>query len=981
MNEAPATTSLHDPTVKMNRQGVVKTARHIALQCAWLLMLFSSLLVTGCRGCSWYDYFTRPLTEKEQQDREASEQDEEKKNVIKQDFVTRTPILLPGYFPPPYDPERERKRSEMAPDMRAAMEEMEDAAIRHNRFKMGHWAEIQFMVMANNSNADGQLSSHSVAPTGEPVPVMGTPFYPLTRRPVSLMKGEWKYLETSVFFPRRERPSVNANTNFVFDRGPGSIPFISMIQGTQLMRTHEYHLVVLSERPSNFDYLKLQNAIALDGFSDGFQERATFYHVVPTVIGEPAPLPGNALAWTTIAYLVWDDYDPGKLSSEQQTALMDWLHFGGQLIVSGPDGLERLQNSFLGPFLPARSAGNRNLTENDLEPFNQHWSIPLPTGQAEGQVEYRVSDRSPLIGVDFAVHEDADLIAGAGELAIERYVGRGRIVVTSFSLNSDLAKRWRSFPSFFNSALLRRPARQFTKKHNGNRFDWVHDSASIFDPLIGSTLRFASRDLGPQGTRPVSAEYVFTMENEYGGFQSPTQRFYQSGQGEEIDSRDAKNRNLNDFQFYGGFEATPESGVAGWNDDSAVSRAARQTLVEAAGIIPPSSGFVLRMLGGYLIVLVPLNWLLFWMLGRVEWAWIAVPIIAIAGSVVVIKRAALDIGFVRSNTQVGLLEAHSGYSRGHASEYSALYTSLSTRYQADLDNATAQILPLPGEINPTSVKREKTADPVLLQKDNVNRLGGFQIQSNATGLLHHEYVADLGGAITAQFNEQGDPVGVKNGTSLDLSHAGVIWQDNSGQSTVGWIGELPAGSQTMLEFTPVPSDDPLLSWKKRPLFSNLSRFCRQVWSDAGLEPDMAIEFGTLISIEAMQPYRSEIESLLRYNRKESLNAQTLIDIAELEFAISRSTVRWDGAHESAHEGVGLGRILDAISNLELNNGEVRLIASTHQPLGQHRFIPVSTRTDQQTLVLIHLRRPKLSPVQRDENALIDLIDKNADKDW
>jgi hypothetical protein len=46
----------------------------------------------------------------------------------------------------------------------------------------------------------------------------------------------------------------------------------------------------------------------------------------------PHSLPSNALAWTNIAYLIWDDVDPSLLSPEQQQAIVDWLHWGGQLI-------------------------------------------------------------------------------------------------------------------------------------------------------------------------------------------------------------------------------------------------------------------------------------------------------------------------------------------------------------------------------------------------------------------------------------------------------------------------------------------------------------------------------------------------------------------------------------------------------------------------------------------------------------------------
>ena len=57
----------------------------------------------------------------------------------------------------------------------------------------------------------------------------------------------------------------------------------------------------------------------------------------------------------------------------------------------------------------------------------------------------------------------------------------------------------------------------------------------------------------------------------------------------------------------------------------------------------------------YLVALVPLNWLVFNAIGRVEWAWIAAPVIAVVGTWLIVDRARLDIGFVRSQTEIGVL--------------------------------------------------------------------------------------------------------------------------------------------------------------------------------------------------------------------------------------------------------------------------------------------------------------------------------------
>ena len=78
----------------------------------------------------------------------------------------------------------------------------------------------------------------------------------------------------------------------------------------------------------------------------------------------------------------------------------------------------------------------------------------------------------------------------------------------------------------------------------------------------------------------------------------------------------------------------------------------------------PKGEFVLKILAVYLLVLVPLNWALFWAIGRVEWAWIAAPLIAIGGAYAVVRLAQLDIGFARSRTEIAVLELHPQHPRG-----------------------------------------------------------------------------------------------------------------------------------------------------------------------------------------------------------------------------------------------------------------------------------------------------------------------------
>ena len=80
--------------------------------------------------------------------------------------------------------------------------------------------------------------------------------------------------------------------------------------------------------------------------------------------------------------MLWDEVDPGELfTPEQERALVDWLHWGGQLIISGPDSLDLLKGSFLEPYLPATSGGPRTIAADDpsLAELNSGWMISTPT--------------------------------------------------------------------------------------------------------------------------------------------------------------------------------------------------------------------------------------------------------------------------------------------------------------------------------------------------------------------------------------------------------------------------------------------------------------------------------------------------------------------------------------------------------------------------------------------------------------------------
>src|SRR5204863_9038441 len=167
-------------------------------------------------------------------------------------------------------------------------------------------------------------------------------------------------------------------------------------------------------------------------------------------------------------------------------------------------------------------------------------------------------------------------------------------------------------------------------------------------------------------------------------------------------------------------------------------QAARQILTEAAGIEIPSADFVIKVLAIYLLVLVPLNWGVFWLLGKVEWAWIAAPLIALFGAGAVIRLAQLDIGFARSRTEVAVLEIQGGYERAHLTRYTALYSSLSSSYTLAFDDPSALALPFASGPRNEGLLSITNYNDVSFRRDKDTSLAGVQVSSNSTGMVHSE---------------------------------------------------------------------------------------------------------------------------------------------------------------------------------------------------------------------------------------------------
>jgi len=707
------------------------------------LCLALMAVLPGCGGCRKTPQQRQAEREKKEAERRARERERQKKQ--KPDLELGTLCSLP------HEP-----KPESCP------------------YKPGHWTAATLPAKANNFDLVGELEMTVVDRRGRPIGLPGMGYTSAGARQVALPKGQPKWLQSVIYVPPTGQEAfvasrVNART--------GRRGVFAKVHELDRMPAYQYHFVVLARWPTNLNYKYIAGLDSVKHPSDLSMGGAKLgYYRLQLLRADKQPaLPFHGLFWTSIAHILWDDADPDALRIEQQVALLDWLHWGGGLIISGPDSLDALGNSFLGPYLPATSAGTRELGQPDFQELSARFTLPV-----HGKPGRQLRPVGPWSGVKFDVHPRARLVPHTGGLLVERRVGRGRIVVSAFELDHPELTKWPGFDGFFNACLLGRPPRKFVANDFEVRMRWADGRYHPFDPRVISKLRYFTRDTGKKLT-------ISPQEDDlrYGG------EFGTLGFGEEQSRRD-----------YG-----PD--VASWSDFNSVANSARESLQNAARIEIPQRTFVVWVVGVYLLILVPANWLAFRLVGRVEWAWAAAPVIAIVYTLVVIRLAQLDIGFARSLTEIAVVEMQGDYPRAHVTRYTALYTSLAAGYGFRFEDRGAQVQPFPAVSVPEGFRLLPGQGLTRLQYRYVGdvTMRGFHVTSNTTGLVHGEQMTDVGGPILLA-DTPGGGYQLTNQTAFTLHEAGVIRRNESGDLETAWIGTLTPEQVAIVRFRPLPDTVP-----------------------------------------------------------------------------------------------------------------------------------------------------------------------------
>lgn len=722
-----------------------------------LLVMVSAL--SGCSGCK--DSDDEKLTREEL----AKKRERERDALVKSDLIS-----LPA--------DKDRKLITVKP---------------------GHWHETVQSFKSNREDLQVSVAS-SVRYGTEPANLPATNFVNEYGRRTNFPKGQEKSVGMQIYIPpasrKRAEPMVDPGSALTspYALRVGTellaVPLMNPIPNSQSLVTanelkpNTYQLMAMSSKFLDYQFLSNLDFVRWAKSENDFEQDLVLSYDV-ALIGpnnNHYAIPSGFLTLTSVACIFWDDVSTDDLSLDQQRAILDWVHWGGQLIISGPNSWSRLQGSFLSDYLPSNSAATTELQQSDFEELATTWNAKM-VGSKSPEIPLELGQRSS--GLRFELSEKGSWIRGTGELVAESRVGRGRIVVTGFSLREPAIVRWSNYSNFISTGLLRRLPREIKTVQADlaqRRQVWMPPFTGMeFNAQLHSNLRILSRDL--LNTNKPREEERETQTS------SPDEM-----KNKALAAKDQSPEQAN-------YEPARWSGCGEWNDVSGVATEAIMSLRAAAGIELPQRSTILKLLGGYLVCLVPLNWLFFKLIGRLEYAWIAAPIMALAGVFIVGKVARLDIGFARRTTEIGVLEMHGGYGRAHLTQYIALYTSLSTNYSIEFPETDSVALPM-GDIQremrraQMSIREMKTtygrSEGVLLEP--------LTVYSNSTEMLHSEQMLNLNSPVQLVTADSGVQF-VQNSSSFAINAAVLVRRpENGGPDQFAWIDHLDKGERKAIQW-------------------------------------------------------------------------------------------------------------------------------------------------------------------------------------
>lgn len=678
----------------------------------WLLLLL--VLVSGCRGCS-----------KNNQTQQAPE----------------------------------KKKSRLVPDELRTLPYSKE--IVGNSVKPGHWYQTRQKLKANQNDESLTATLYQVDGASSPTTVrkLGIPLQ--FNRDVSIAKGQEKTIEMRFLqtdWPLESIDPINtsgkSNQLSIFmrysQRGLGT-PLFDESFLLRPLKDYQYDMLVLSRNTPQHVFWRGLDCIVWPQAENQESSRIAPHRIVDIAEEDMGQsIPSQLMTMTSISHMVINDASLTTLPEDHQEAILDWLYFGGTIIINGPEAIAGIESSILKTYAPIQQTSSSLLSQDQIDKLNDtnSWRIRYAKTPTKDAIAFKPSEPVSILQGQLA--EDSSWITDLEGLVAERLVGQGRIVMTSFPMNHTALVNWPSYSALIHNAILRKPARRVNLEPE---FQLVYDESNSgreTDPKLTTRLRLWARDL-------------------VGGVSS--------------DSKD----NL-------ASQSSKAASFGAWNSDSLVTNTSGNYLKQLSGINVPNLNTILKWLLGYLIVLVPMNWLVFRVMGKLELAWLAAPFIAIAGVFVIARAVQLDVGFSRSQTSLQFIELHNRYPRGLLSSYHALYSSLTTNYKIVYPEGEGILCPMP-QPRQRSLLSAGGLLPYRIADEKGTGFQSFPVLSNTIGLVQSEEVVSLTGAISWTIDQDQMSFQVTNDSQAVIRDVILEGFDHSGSRLRAVVGTLEPGQQ------------------------------------------------------------------------------------------------------------------------------------------------------------------------------------------
>ena len=650
--------------------------------------------------------------------------------------------------------------------------------------KANHWSMVGLELRANHEDYEGSLQSR-------PVTLADQPHEMVYRRDARLVKGQRARLTMPILLP-----TIPKEIGFQLIRPEAIRQDEEWPAALRVLEPHQQMVVVLSKSANDHfaRWSQFRATLPISSRRDDpiLLDKQRYYRMVLPLDPDKPLLSPHPLTWSAISHVIWDGLAPEALGVGQQQAMVDWLHWGGQLVIVGGAGpaFAPLRESFLAPYLPADPSGENVMragadlkalseayppTTSGADPedpvasniaWNQAWEAYGRRYKAPAPIP--ATEKKPMFVAGLTPRPGAVVIPMGGSddlpLGVEWRVGRGRVLMLAVSLSEPDLLAWPGFDTMVRRVVLRRP-----EEHQANPMG-IDMSGGIvlprYDPLHGpdlTTVRYLSRDLGAPPRQALDEDGLPVM--------TPTMYGASSGQ------------------------APVEVPVGEWLDSSDLPRLGRDMLEKASGIEIPGRAFVLKVILAYILILVPLNYAICrYLLGRREWAWVVVPTLSLAFAVGVERAAAYDVGYDSSCDEVDLIETHGDYPRGHLSRFASLYSTGRVKFSISYPNdPTALALPLATG----RALRGEDVTQSSFQTQPIPALTGFQVQPRSLAMFRAEQLAGVPGTVTLS-PPGGGPRTISNDSGLDLNDAWVIEVRLDKASKGIAIGNIAAGAKVPL---------------------------------------------------------------------------------------------------------------------------------------------------------------------------------------